>query len=43
MPRMSKVLSQDEGPGTAGAANRPILASTVMGHRYRWKIEPRVG
>jgi hypothetical protein len=40
MPSMPKVLSQDEGSGIAGTANRPILASTAVGHRYRWKVDP---
>jgi hypothetical protein len=43
MPSMSKVLSQDEGPDIASAANHPVLASTVVGHRYHWKVDPRAG
>jgi hypothetical protein len=43
MPSMSKVLSQDEGPDTSSAANHPVLASIVVGHRYHWKVDPRAG
>jgi hypothetical protein len=40
---MSKVLSQNEGPSTACAANYPILAPTALGHRYCRQGDPRIG
>jgi hypothetical protein len=42
MPSMLKVLSQDEGPVIAGAANCPVLAPIVVGHQHHWKVDSHI-
>jgi IS30 family transposase len=40
---MSEVFSQDKGPGATSATNCPILASTAVGHRHFWQVDPTEG
>jgi hypothetical protein len=39
---MPMILSQDEGPGSAGAVNSAIMASAEMGHGHCRKADSSV-
>jgi hypothetical protein len=40
MQSLSKVLTQDEGPGAASAANHHIMAPPAVGHQHCRQVAP---
>jgi hypothetical protein len=43
MQSLSKVLTQDEGPGTASAANHHIMAPLAVRHQHCRQVNPHIG